>query len=135
MDTHLLATILRLLAVDYGCVLAAVIVDLATRLASLRRRDTPCTSRGLRRSVTKLSGYYAALFSLTVVDAVTVAATLCLEACGETPPLAPFPYLTTLGAASLCLIEMKSVSENTGVPIDLGAIINLLRSRFHNIIH
>lgn len=124
--TEIIANLLVLLAVCYGCVLLAVVLDLVVALRRLRRSGKQCTSRGLRRTVAKLSGYFASLMSLTLVDAMLVAASLCMEACGGKAFMTPFPYLSMLGAVSLAMIELKSVSETTGVSLDLPALADLL---------
>ena len=120
---QIVSRLLILMAVEYGCVLFAVALDLAVALRKLHRESAPCTSRGLRRSVTKLSSYYAALLSLTIVDVMLVAATLGMEAVGGKGFFTPFPYLTTLGAVSMVMIELKSISETTGV--DVMGIVRL----------
>ena len=128
--TEIIANLLVLLAVCYGCVLLAVVIDLVVALRWLRRSGRPCTSRGLRRTVAKLSGYYASLLSLTLVDAMLVAASLCMEACGGEPFMTPFPYLTMLGAVSLAMIELKSVSETTGVRLNLPSVVDFMSRLF-----
>ena len=112
MSSRLLTSLLLLLAVEYSGVLLAVIADLVSGVRRARREGHPCTSRGLRRTVAKVSSYFLALFCLTVIDSMIVASVVVLSACGSVN-LSPFPWLTTLGSASLVLIEAKSITENS----------------------
>ncbi len=110
--TRIHLTLFLLPAVCYTGVLIAVLADLWAGLRRSRRHGRPCTSGGLRRTVSKLVTYYAALFALTAVDLMLVAASYGLEACGARG-FAPLPYLTTAGSVCLCLIEAKSIVENS----------------------
>ena len=103
MSSRLLTSLLLLLAVEYSGVLLSVIADLVSGVRRARREGHPCTSRGLRRTVAKVSSYFLALFCLTVIDSMIVASVVVLSACGSVN-LSPFPWLTTLGSASLVLI-------------------------------
>ncbi len=101
---------LTLLIIYYSGVLVAVLADLFSGLRKARLRGERCTSSGLRRTVDKIGRYYLALFSMTVIDVMLIAALRQLGESG-TPPFPPFPYLTTLGALALGLIELKSICE------------------------
>lgn len=100
------------LVVEYLCVLLAVLVDLRSGVVRARREKRPRTSRGYRRTVEKASRYYMVLFALTIVDVMWMMSALLLrESMGWQLPV--FPFVTTVGAVGLSLIEMKSVMENT----------------------
>ncbi len=108
---RLIVWVALILVAEYVGVLVAVLIDLrAGTLASVRRGERR-TSRGYRRTVSKLSDYYITLLALTVVDVLTVLITLYLRVdTGLGLPV--FPWLTTLGAIGLVLIEVKSVMES-----------------------
>ena len=109
MKTFLLQ-ILVPCAADYAGVLLAISADLVSGLSKARREGKACTSHGLRQTVAKISSSYTALFSLTAVDAMLVAAIYALRGLVGIPP---FPFLTTLGAIALAVIEVKSICENS----------------------
>ena len=112
MTSRFISSVLVLLCVEYSGVLLSVLADLVSGVRRARREGQSCTSRGLRRSVAKLSSYFLSLFCLTVVDGMIVAAIITLPSLGKSF-LPPFPYLTTVGAVSLVLIEAKSIAENS----------------------
>lgn len=133
-----LSSLLTLLAVEYLGIFLAVLADLVSGLRKARREGHTCSSRGLRRSVAKLSSYYLALFCLTVVDVIAVAALVTLAGLGR-QLLPAFPYLTTLGSVSLALIEAKSIAENSPHRTDILSALRLIirslsRMNFKNII-
>lgn len=109
----LVANTLLLLFIEYSGVAVTIIADLVSGLRRSHREGRPLTSRGLRRSVTKLISYYLALFSLSIVDAMIMTAGMVYAESGHPSPVAIFPFLTTLGAVSLALIEIKSICENS----------------------
>ncbi|MCM1162875.1 MAG: phage holin family protein [Muribaculaceae bacterium] len=123
--THTIHIVLAVLAVCYTGVLAAVVADLCSGLRRARRDGHTLTSRGLRRTVTKLTSYYSALFALTAVDAMLISSALGLKACGI-DSIPAFPYITALGALGLSLIEVKSILENTGLKLDLEGVAGLI---------
>ncbi|MDE5725230.1 MAG: phage holin family protein [Duncaniella sp.] len=110
---NLFADILILLFAEYSGVTLAVLADLATGLRKSRREGRCLTSRGLRRTVRKLVSYFLALFSLTVVDGMVMVALVIYGTAGGGSPVPVFPFLTSMGAVSLALIELKSVCENS----------------------
>lgn len=124
--SHSIITCLILLAVCYTGVLTSVLIDLFAGIRRARREERKLTSSGLRRTVDKLTSYYSALFALTGVDAMLVAAALGIKACGGQGFL-PFPYLSVLGAVGEALIEVKSVLENIEYKPDLAATLRLLK--------
>ena len=125
MTLHTVTSLLIILFVQYAGVLLAVLADLVSGLRRARREEVRCTSRGLRRTVAKLSSYYLALFCLTVVDVMAVTSIIALDAMGR-DTIPAFPYLTTLGSLSLALIEAKSIVENSPHRTDIFNALRLL---------
>lgn len=125
MTLHTVSSLLIILFVQYAGVLLAVLADLVSGLRRARREEVRCTSRGLRRTVAKLSSYYLALFCLTVVDVMAVTSIIALDAMGR-DTIPAFPYLTTLGSLSLALIEAKSIVENSPHRTDIFNALRLL---------
>lgn len=89
------------MAAAYVAVVVALAVDLATGMAAARRRGRPTTSRGLRRTVTKATHYFASMLCLGCVD-------LLLGAVGLRVP----PFTLLMGAFNI-ICEWVSVTENT----------------------
>lgn len=129
MNHQFLSSLLVLLSVEYLGVLLAVLADLVSGLRRARRENRPCSSRGLRRTVAKLSSYYLALFCLSVVDAMIIMAIVTLDELGRAS-LPPYPYLSTLGAISLALIEVRSIAENSPHRTDIFNALKLLSELF-----
>ena len=125
MTLHTVTSLLIILFIQYAGVLLAVLADLVSGLRRARREEVRCTSRGLRRTVAKLSSYYLALFCLTVVDVMAVTSIIALDAMGR-DTIPAFPYLTTLGSLSLALIEAKSIVENSPHRTDIFNALRLL---------
>lgn len=110
--THSLTWALAVLAVEYTCVFAAILIDLHSGAMKARRCGKPRTSRGYRRTVEKASRYYITLIALTMLDAMWITVALALRAdAGWALPV--FPFASTAGSAGLCLIEIHSVLENS----------------------
>lgn len=125
MTLHTFTSVLIILSVQYSGVLLAVLADLVSGVRRARNEHRKCTSRGLRRTVAKLSSYYLALFCLTVVDAMAVTAITALDMMGR-PTVPAFPYFTTLGSLSLAMIEAKSIVENSPHRTDIFNALRLL---------
>lgn len=127
------ALILATVCIEYAGVLMAVIIDLVSGVRKARLEGKPCRSRGLRRTVSKLTSYYLALFCLSVVDVMIITTIAVMSALGRSI-IEPFPYLTTAGAISLSLIETRSIIENSPHPLPIietmRRIISALRT--HN---
>lgn len=111
-DLSSLAWAVMLLAVDYVAVLACILIDCRSGAMRARREGIPRTSSGYRRTVEKASRYFITLIALSVIDLLAVAAVMLLRvtAGSDIPAL---PLFSTLGAFLLCLIEVKSVMENS----------------------
>ncbi len=115
LSTSLIHTVLwflSLLLFDYVGVLLSILIDLRSGTINARRRGVPRTSGGYRRTVDKASRYFITLLALSVIDGVFMVVALLLRSTmGWSIPV--LPLFTTIGAISLCLIEAKSVMENT----------------------
>lgn len=112
------AIILAAACIEYAGVLLAVVIDLISGLRKARLAGRPCRSRGLRRTVSKLTSYYLALFCLSTVDAMIITTLAVMSTLGR-DIIEPFPYLTTAGAISLALIETRSIIENSPHPLPI----------------
>lgn len=106
-----LIVVAALLVADYLAVIFAVLIDLRSALSLARRNGRKSTSKGFRRSVDKTLRYLLMLLALTVVDSLIVGLIMIVNRHGLDLPC--LPPLTTLGALAICLIEAKSVIENT----------------------
>ena len=119
------AGILGVMAAEYVGVGVAVMADLVSGVRKARREGDSCSSRGLRRTVSKLTSYYLLLFCLSVVDGMALAAIVTLDTLGH-PTIPPFPWLTSAGALSLALIEVVSIVENSPHRLPLLQSMKLL---------
>lgn len=117
---------LGVMAVDYVGVTAAVVADLRSGLARARRQGVPLTSRGYRRTLTKLATYLRVLAGLSAVDGMLMASALCLRLTGG-PEWPLLPVLTSLGSAGIALVEVKSMVENSGRKSAFEAAVDMLR--------
>lgn len=120
-----------LMMIDYVCVLIAVIADLRSGVMKAKRIGESRTSSGYRRTVEKMSRYYVTLMALTVIDVLFVGAVVFLEMTNG-PILPPLPIFTTLGAVGLCMIEVKSIYENSQVEGDYDKLLEGLKSALKN---
>lgn len=111
-DLSSLAWAVMLLAVDYVAVLACILIDCRSGAMRARREGIPRTSSGYRRTVEKASRYFITLIALTVIDLLALAAVMLLRVTAGSG-IPALPVFTTLGALLLCLIEVKSVMENS----------------------
>lgn len=112
-------------AVEYTAVVTAVMIDLWSGVRKSRRAGRACTSRGLRRTVAKLSSYLTAMLSLSVVDAICIVAIMVMNQTSETSyPV--FPFFTTLAAVGLALIEAKSIFETAERKGDLRQAVDIV---------
>lgn len=125
-----LIPLLLLVACYYGAVFCCVVADLISGLRKARKNSEKCSSWGLRRTVDKLSRYYLSLFGLTAVDAMLIASMLMLD---DKAPFLAFPYLTTVGAVSLGLIEIKSILETADEKRDLRRTASELLKKLREI--
>ncbi|MDE5722667.1 MAG: phage holin family protein [Paramuribaculum sp.] len=118
--------IAALVAVDYVCVLLAVLADLRSGVLKARRQGVRRTSRGFRRSVEKAGRYYVMLFAMTLIDAMVCGALLFVAA-ADGPSLPPLPVFSTMGAIGLAMIELKSIYENAQDKSEYDRAIGQLR--------
>lgn len=95
---------------EYLLVLLSVIADLISGLRKAHKRGEARRSKALRRTVDKLCSYYNALFALTVIDAMQIAAVFYLQLVnGITLPM--IPVFTLFGSICVAIIEVKSIYE------------------------
>ncbi|MCH5347084.1 MAG: phage holin family protein [Muribaculaceae bacterium] len=116
--------------VDLVAVIVAVGVDFVSGIVKARRQGVATSSRGFRRSVTKLVNYLLLLFGMLTIDGIIVLTMLLSRMAGGWN-VVMIPWLTSAAAVSLTFIEAKSISENvgTGNPLaDLGHILGHLRN-------
>lgn len=117
-----LSWILLPVAADFLLVILAVAVDLVSGCRASRRAGSRLSSSGFRRSVSKLTTYLLTLFALCLVDGLVIVSALCLRSdMGWAIPV--FPFLSTVGAFCLCIIEVKSVIENCHGSVDMKSIL------------
>ncbi|MCF0218885.1 MAG: phage holin family protein [Muribaculaceae bacterium] len=117
---------LGVMAVDYISVTAAVVADLRSGLKKARRKGEAITSRGYRQTLEKLGCYLSVLAGLTTVDAMLIAAAVCLRLTGGySLPL--LPVLTSLGAIGIVLVEVKSIAENSGRKRSFAGAMRMVR--------
>lgn len=113
-------------ALEYVCVLLAVLADLWSGWRKAGRRMERRTSRGLRRTVDKIARYFNALIALTVVDIMIIAGVAYLRSV-EDWNIPIFPVCTLIGSVALALIEVKSICENASEKGDIQDAAVLLK--------
>lgn len=114
-----------IVAIDYFVLLMAVLVDLRAGTMRARRRGERPTSRGYRRTVDKASRYMVTLLACTLVDVILVLSAVFLRYNMDVRMLV-FPFLTTFGSLAMCLIEVKSVMENSQKKDDYAELVREL---------
>lgn len=123
---RLIIGVAAILAVEYVCVLGAVLADLRSGILKARRNGVRRTSRGYRRTVEKLGRYYIMLMAMTFVDVMIIVASLYLKSvAGWNVP--PFPWFSTIGAIGLSVIELKSICETSDEKGDYSELLKLLK--------
>lgn len=95
----------------YIGVLLSVLADLISGVRKARQRGESRTSAALRRTIDKLVRYYNALFAMTVIDAMQIAAVVYLRFVESVTLLPVIPLFTLIGAVGEALIELKSIYE------------------------
>lgn len=97
--------------VEYTAVITSALIDLWSGMRKASRHGIRRTSRGLRRTVSKLQSYLMLMVMLSGIDCAIILSCLFLRTQGlSTPP--PFLWLTSLGAAGHIAIEATSILEN-----------------------
>lgn len=110
LESSLLLFALILMIGEYILVLLSVTADLFSGLRKARKRGEARRSKALRLTIDKLCRYYNALFALTVIDIMQIAAVEYLRiACCFSIPL--FPLFTLIGSIGIAIIEVKSIFE------------------------
>lgn len=98
-------------AVEYTAVITSVLIDLCSGMRKAHRNGIRRTSRGMRRTVSKLLSYLMLMGMLSGIDLAIILSCIFLSHNGlSTPP--PFLWLTSLGAAGHIAIETASILEN-----------------------
>ncbi len=110
LDQLGLMPVLLLMLGEYVMVLFAVIADLVSGLRKAKMRGEARRSKALRRTVDKLCRYYNALFALSVIDVMQLAAVAYMGLTGVAQ-LPMLPAFTLLGAICIAIIEVKSIYE------------------------
>lgn len=90
----------------YIAVLLFIALDLWAGIRKAKARGEYRSSYGLRKTVTKIAGYYNMLLVITVIDALQIVAITVLQV-----NLPAFPFFTLAGALFAGFIELKSVYE------------------------
>lgn len=103
--------ILILIFLLYVGVLLSVIADLVSGVRRAKMRGEARTSAALRRTIDKLVRYYNALFAMTVIDVMQMAAVIYLRYVESVEILPVLPLFTLIGAVGEALIELKSIYE------------------------
>ncbi len=125
---------LYLVAICFAVVIVAVIIDFISGVTRAKRCRQKTSSKGFRRTVTKLGSYMTLQMSMLVVDVIVIATLIAgrMEG-GWTLPV--LPWFSTLTALGLTIIEAKSVSENTGSGSLHRDIIDLSRRLLGRLLH
>lgn len=90
----------------YIAVLLFIALDLWAGIRKAKTRGEYRSSYGLRKTVTKIAGYYNMLLVITVIDALQIVAITVLQV-----NLPAFPFFTLAGALFVGFIELKSIYE------------------------
>ncbi|MCH5319434.1 MAG: phage holin family protein [Paramuribaculum sp.] len=126
-----LVLVMGMVAVDYVCVLVAILVDLRSGVMNSKRSGRCRTSHGYRKTVEKAGRYYVTLIAMTMIDAMVVGSLVFLSLTGG-PKISPLPVFTTLGAIGLCLIELRSIYENSQVDSDYDKVLEKFKDVLKN---
>ena len=102
--------VLMLMLGEYVLVLFAVVADLVSGLRKAKLRGEARRSKALRRTVDKLCRYYNALFAMSVIDVMQMAAVAYMSVIGAAR-LPMLPVFTLFGAICIAIIEVKSIYE------------------------
>lgn len=102
--------VLMLMLGEYVMVLFAVVADLVSGLRKAKLRGEARRSKALRRTVDKLCRYYNALFAMSVIDVMQMAAVAYMSVIGAAR-LPMLPVFTLFGAICIAIIEVKSIYE------------------------
>ncbi|MDE5806011.1 MAG: phage holin family protein, partial [Paramuribaculum sp.] len=119
----MLSWVTIIVAVSFISVVLATLCDLASALRKARAEGRRLNSRGLRRTVDKLLRYLLTLMGLGIVDGLQILSVMALRVTMEWR-LPVLPVVTVLGALAMCLIEVKSIMENTQRRSDFTAVVN-----------
>lgn len=125
IDYQQLFIICILLFAEYILVFLVVMVDLYAGIRKAKIRKETIKSDKLKRTTKKLSGYYAPMFGLTIVDSMQMFAVWYLHVFHEwNIPI--FPIMTLIGAIGVGLIEVKSILERAEDKVKIDQLGNLV---------
>lgn len=97
-----------LIAFFYVIAFTAMLIDLRSGIQKAKRLGLARTSKGFRMTIIKINQYLLLMMLLSLVDiSKTLVGFLNIFGWRD------MPWLTFLGAIVICLIELKSVWENT----------------------
>ena len=102
--------VLMLMLGEYVMVLFAVVADLVSGLRKAKLRVEALCRKALRRTVDILCRYYNALFAMSVIDVMQMAAVAYMSVIGAAR-LPMLPVFTLFGAICIAIIEVKSIYE------------------------
>lgn len=99
-----------ILAILYFIVLVFVALDLWSGIRKARKRGEYRSSRGLRRTVEKISKYYNMLLVISLIDCLLILAAweLNIQISTHIPML---PFCTFVASIFIGFIELKSIYE------------------------
>lgn len=111
--TDTLASQFLILAAAYTLVFLIVLLDLWSGIRKARRRGEFRSSYGLRKTVSKVAGYFNMMMALTLIDVMLITAVVHLapQISFRIPVI---PVLSLAGAVFAGIIEFKSIYEKAG---------------------
>jgi len=101
------------LALLYFLVLVLVFIDLRGGIKKAKRNKQYVSSRGLRRTMSKIATYLVVLLAVTIVDTMLMLGIYGVRQYGSLLTTPVFPILTFIVAIFTGIIEVKSIYENT----------------------
>lgn len=107
----MLSSKIGILAFVYVIVLVMVALDLWSGVRKAKQRGEYRSSDGYKRTIKKLGQYYNTILAITATDVLQMGALWHYNSTnGANFPL--FPFLTAIGAAFVCFVEIRSICES-----------------------
>ena len=91
----------------HALVLVAILIDLASGWKKAKRQGVARTSKALRRTISKINGYFSCLLLLSMIDVA-----IYLVDVWERFAIPELPYFCAGGAVFILIVELRSVYEN-----------------------
>lgn len=113
IDLHAVEPVVDMLSMIFLIMLTPllfILIDLGAGVHKAKVRNEPISSKRLRATIRKIARYYNVLFVLMALDLMQLACLWYMQKIGAWD-LLMFPWLTSLGAIGIGLIEVKSVLE------------------------